>query len=152
MNKNNWVKVADRKPTRQDADEHGHVLYLFEDGSKSVDEVSLFDEGNYYDDSDEVYNDFRDGCHCSHIPVAWMTLPNTPVVTRDDKDRQEYDRFINTYSLGSSMVNSLNLKLAYEAGLREARKQAREAFDKVEIVMEEDNEETAEAFVASIAE
>ena len=80
----------------------------------------------------------------------WASIPKLPEPTRDDRDKQEYDRFIKTYSLHCSMVNSLNLKLAYEAGLREARKQAREAFDKVICQIDPDQKEAAEAFAASI--
>ncbi len=129
---NPWIKFSERQPTEADADIHGHILYMFGDAS-----VGIFKHAD----------DF-----VKRNAVSWTSIPKAPEPTRDDLDLAEFDRFKNTYSLHSSMVNSLNLKLAYEAGLREARKQAREAFDKVEIVMEEDNEETAEAFVASIAE
>ena len=137
MNENNttqsnpWIKFSERAPTEVDADSFGCIMVIFDDKSVAI---------RYCNDQTKYLNK----------PLAWTSIPKLPDLTRDDKDEQEYDRFIKTYSLGSSMVNSLNLKLAYEAGLREARKQAREAFDKVQLVMEEDNEEAAEAFAASI--
>lgn len=131
---NPWVKFSEQKPTKEDANNYGFVLYKFDNDS-----FGLFNWSESL---------------TSYLPTIWTTIPNFPEQTRDDLDLAEFNRFKDTYSLHSSMVNSLNLKLAYEVGLREARKQAREAFEKIEIEIEvsDGNEEAAQAFVASIAE
>ena len=129
---NPWIKFSERAPTEVDADSFGCIMVMF--GNKSV-AIHY-----YYNDQTKYLNK----------PLMWASIPKLPEPTRDDRDKQEYDRFIKTYSLHCSMVNSLNLKLAYEAGLREARKQAREAFDKVICQIDPDQKEAAEAFAASI--
>jgi hypothetical protein len=129
---NPWVKFSERAPTEADSDIHGHVLFMFEDNS-----VGVFG----YTDT-----------FVKNRVVSWTSIPKVPEPTRDDLDLAEFNRFKDTYSLHSSMVNSLNLKLAYEAGLREARKQAREAFAQISYYIKEDQAEEARKFEASIAQ
>jgi hypothetical protein len=130
MNKNNWTKFADKLPQDEDFDQNGNIIVLFDDGS-----YDIFDKETDMNDS----------------MVAWATLPKPLEVTRDDADLKVFNKFIETYSLGSSMVNSLNLKLAYELGLKEARRQAREGLDKVFLSTSEKEEEAVQALLKTVA-
>lgn len=128
--KPNWTRFSDRRPEDSDFDKNNNIFILFDDDS---------------------YDIFDKETDMNKSMVAWAPLPMPLVDSRDDADLKVYNKFIETYSLNSSMVNSLNLKLAYEAGLKEARRQAREALDKVNLSTEEGEEAAVEALFNNVA-